>query len=196
MSEGTTTLEPVMDQMPLICEMLNNNKKRRALGGISVFFLCRRTITTKQRARPLCFTLQLLCLSWKGNYTVSVSVLVPCSGQYFISFSTLRWYGLHQPVAIWRCVYSCNESQNLLHQIFHENKQINERFESYCIQQRCFNYSVCSYVESNLVEIWKLVRINPSNISYKLGRYTKFEFIPRSAHCKHKINMSIERRIF
>lgn len=134
-SEGTTILEPVMDQMPLIRETLNKTKEKKlAVGGISVFFLCRRTITTKKRARPLSFTPQLLCLSRKGSKTVSISVLVPCSGQYFISFSTSRWYRPHQPVAIWRCVCSCNESQNLLHQIFYENKQINEQFESYSIQ--------------------------------------------------------------
>ena len=69
MSEGTI-LEPVMDQMPLIRETLNKTKKkRREPGGegISVFFFCRRTITTKQRARPLSFTPQLLCLPRKGS---------------------------------------------------------------------------------------------------------------------------------
>jgi len=35
MSEGTTTLEPVMDQMPLICEILN--KKKAITGGNKCF---------------------------------------------------------------------------------------------------------------------------------------------------------------
>jgi len=38
--------------------------------------------------------------------------------------------------------------------------------------------------------------INPSKISFKPGDYKNFEFIPRSAHCKHDGNMSTERRIF
>lgn len=40
------------------------------------------------------------------------------------------------------------------------------------------------------------IMINPSKVSFKLGKYIKFEFIPRSAHCKQDGNMSIERRIF
>jgi len=37
MSEGTTILEPVMDQMPLIRETLNKTKEKLAVGGNKCF---------------------------------------------------------------------------------------------------------------------------------------------------------------
>jgi len=38
--------------------------------------------------------------------------------------------------------------------------------------------------------------INSSKIPFKSGKYIKFEFILRSAHCKHDGSISTERRNF